>query len=126
MKKIFIIFLIALMTINVGFAHPKASFIQTQYPIAVQLIFPDLRKTSISDIEKYVTSAFFKTTIVEELNDLPNLPPQGLGWFDRWYSNDVILSKTTPSGDILYLRQGDCVRIFYVYFDTSVTVQKKK
>lgn len=127
MKKIFIALLIILTVMSVGFAHPKASYIGTQWPIAKELVFSDLRNTSISDIEKYVTSAFHKTTIVEELNDLPNLPPQALGWFDGYYGYDVILSKTTPSGDILYLKQGDCVRIFYAYFDTSTeTTDRKK
>lgn len=120
MKKNFIALLIALMLINTTFANPKASYIITRWAIAKQLIFPDLRNTSISDIEKFVTSVFYKTTIIQELNDLPTLYIQDLKWFNKYVSGDVILSNTTPSGDILYLRQGNCVRIFYVYFDISV------
>lgn len=127
-KRLVAVLLLSLLVSSV-FANPKASYICTKYCIIKdQLVFPDLRNTSISDIEKYVTGVFFKTTIVEELNDLPNLPPQDLGWFDSYYRHYVILSKSTPSGDILYLKQDNCVRIFYVYFDTSInnTGQKKK
>lgn len=116
MKKILTVLILSLLVGSV-FAHPKASYICTKYPIVKQLIFQDLRNTNISDIEKYVTSVFLKTTIVEELNDLPILPSNDLSWFDGYYGNDVILSRTTPSGDILYLKQGDCVRTFYVYID---------
>lgn len=127
MKKIFTTLLIVLAAMNIGFANPKASYISTQCSISEgQLIFSDLRKTSISDIDEYVTSAFFKTTIVQELDDLPILHSNDLDWFYGFYSNDVILAKTTPSGDILYLKQGNCVRIFYVYFDTKIKREKLK
>lgn len=118
MKKLLLILICLFTSINV-FAEKeiKPSFLQFAYCFEIKNNdFKNLEKMSIEDInkscKKIVSSIYTDLTLIEELNELPQISNNS---FNVLYSNinkNIIFGTTSYKGDITYVKYEGVVRIF--------------